>query len=103
MELIVLFLALLMFIAFYLRANYYIRAYYLFTEREFKGWLIPYRSISSFKEQLLLIPFLPYFYERNERNIQGCHYVKIGSHWNYFSVFLLIMYIGVSLWAKGVS
>lgn len=98
-EFIVVLLALLMFIAFYLRGNFYIKAYYLMNGKRFDGWLIPYMSISSFKESLLLIPFLPYLYLKNKHNLVALDYIKKGNLCNVLGVLLLVA-IGVFGYVK---
>jgi hypothetical protein len=76
---------------FYLKANYYLRAYYLSKGKVFKGWLIPYWSLSSVSESLLLLPFVPYFYHRNLRSPEFLMNIRKGNLYNIASFVTMIV------------
>jgi hypothetical protein len=77
----------------YVKANYFIKAYYLLNGKEFKGLLIPFRSIGNFKEMFLLMPFLNYIYEENKRNIRAIKYIEQGTFYNKLSIACILVFV----------
>jgi hypothetical protein len=102
MKYVVLLISIFMFTAFYIRATYYIKAYYLLTGRKFTGYLIPYGSINSWREQLILIPFLPFLFAGNERNHIATKYIRLGGYWNFISLIALVSILALAFWGRKI-